>query len=41
MVRVYVNGVEVKKEDLEKIEIKSETVKRILADKVSDKKKVG
>lgn len=30
MTRVYVNGVEVTKEDIEKIEIKSEAVKRIL-----------
>lgn len=36
MTTVYVNGVVVKKEDIEKIEIKSEVVKRILASKFGE-----
>lgn len=41
MTTVYVNGVVVKKEDIEKIKIKSEVINRILAERVSEKKKVG
>lgn len=34
MLRVFINGQEVRREDLSKYEIKSEDVKRILAEKV-------
>lgn len=40
MTTVYVNGVVVKKEDLDKIEIKSETVKRIISEKISGRKEI-
>lgn len=38
MTTVYVNGKRVAKEEIEKIEIQNETVKRILAEKIADKK---
>lgn len=38
MTTVYVNGKRVAKEEIEKIEIRNEAVKRILAEKLSDKK---
>lgn len=40
MTTVYVNGVVVKEEDIEKIEIKPEVINRILAEKLSEKKKI-
>lgn len=39
MTTVYVNGKRVTKEEIEKIEIRNEAVKRILAEKVKDNKK--
>lgn len=39
MTTVYVNGKRVTKEEIEKIEIRDEAVKRILAGKVKDKNK--
>lgn len=38
MTTVYVNGKRVTKEEIEKIEIQNEIVKRILAEKLADKK---
>lgn len=38
MTTVYVNGKRVTKEEIEKIEIRNEAVKRILAEKIADKK---
>lgn len=38
MTTVYVNGKRVTKEEIAKIEIRNETVKRILAEKLEDKK---
>ena len=38
MTRVFIGGKEVCKEDLGKYEIKSEKVKRILAEKISEAK---
>lgn len=38
MTTVYVNGKRVTKEEIEKIEIRNEAVKRILAGKLTDKK---
>lgn len=38
MTTYYVNGKRVTKEEIEKIEIQSETVKRILAEKITNKK---
>lgn len=38
MTTVYVNGKRVTKEEIEKIEIRNEAVKRILARKVAEKK---
>lgn len=37
MVRVFIGGKEVRKEDLGKYEIKSERVKRILAEKIKER----
>lgn len=38
MVKVYINGILTKREDLEKIEIKNENIKKILASKLTEKK---
>lgn len=38
MTTVYVNGKRVTKEEIAKIEIRNEAVKRILAEKIADKK---
>lgn len=38
MVRIYVNGILTKREDLGKIEIKNENIKKILASKLTEKK---
>lgn len=38
MTTVYVNGKRVTKEEIAKIEIRNEAVKRILAEKIKDKK---
>lgn len=38
MVRIYVNGILTKREDLEKIEITNENIKKILASKLTEKK---
>lgn len=38
MVRIYINGILTKKENLEKIEIKNENIKKILASKLTEKK---
>lgn len=38
MVRIYVNGILTKREDLEKIEIENENIKKILASKLTEKK---
>lgn len=38
MTTVYVNGKRVTKEEIEKIEIRNEAVKRILAEKLEEKK---
>lgn len=38
MVKIFVNGQEISKEKLSKIEIQSEEVKRILSDKLTKKK---
>ena len=34
MVRVYINGREVRREDLKKYEVKSEVLQRIISDKI-------
>lgn len=39
-VTIYVNGKRVTKEELSNIEIHNETVKKILAEKLADKKEV-
>lgn len=39
MTRIFINGQEVRREDLGKYEIKSEDVKRILAEKIKGAKK--
>lgn len=39
MTRAFIGGKEVRKEDLGKYEIKSEKVKRILAEKICEAKK--
>lgn len=38
LVRIYINGILTKREDLEKIEIKNENIKKILASKLTEKK---
>ena len=38
LVRIYVNGILTKREDLEKMEIKNENIKKILASKLTEKK---
>lgn len=39
MVKIFVNGKEVTKEDLSKIEIRSGEIKRILSDKLTNDKR--
>lgn len=41
MTTYYVNGKRVAKEEIAKIEIRSETVKRILSEKLKEKKEKG
>lgn len=43
MTRIFINGREVRRDDLDKYEIKSEDVKRILSEKISNsiRKEVG
>lgn len=38
MVKIYINGILTKREDLRKIEIKNENIKKILASKLTEKK---
>lgn len=38
LVRIYVNGILTEREDLEKMEIKNENIKKILASKLTEKK---
>lgn len=40
MTTIYVNGKRVTKEEIEKIEIRNEAVKRILAEKITENKEV-
>lgn len=39
MVTIYVNGKKVHKEDLKKMEIKSEEIKKILSGKLSERRR--
>lgn len=41
MVRIFIGDKEVRREDLEKYEIKSEAVKRIISQNASDSRKAG